>query len=481
VASVASRAWAPRDAALTAQVCSQAVPVRSQAVPVLQVFAAALMVFPSYYVIKPLGADGYAAGIVGMFAFAFWGVATLLGIHDAQSRRHPVRGVLCFLWLTALVSYVLMDRGTLSTLQNQSADRFLMQLADMTGIALIAAECLNSLHDVRRVLRALTWGGAFCGGVAALQFWLSLNLTTSLKLPGFSIDAIASAISTRNGLARVTGTAIHPIELGVVAAMLLPLAIYLVIYDTERKAWKRWTPVVLIAIAVPASVSRSAILAVALSIGVLIVLMPIRHRLMALAALPVSLAAVFMTSHGLIRTMIAYFGMGSADPSVAHRLNNWSYVEQMVREAPWFGHGGGTFIPSTVYSTLHVLDDQYLHTAIELGLVGVVALGALFILPMIAALVARRRSSDPELQLLCAALAGGVLAATVCSATFDSLSFPMFYNVYALVIGLIGASWRLAARDQGQTTDAGPSRSFGTNLASGKLALTSVRIRALGG
>ena len=82
--------------------------------------------------------------------------------------------------------------------------------------------------------------------------------------------------------------------------------------------------------------------------------------------------------------------------------------------------------------------------AIELGLIGVVVLAAFFLVPLISALVARRRSSDPELRLLCAALAGAALAAGVCSLTFDSLSFPMFTNVHALVIGLIGACWRLA-------------------------------------
>jgi hypothetical protein len=46
--------------------------------------------------------------------------------------------------------------------------------------------------------------------------------------------------------------------------------------------------------------------------------------------------------------------------------------------------------------------------------------------------------------LLCAALAGAALAAAVCSLTFDSLSYPMFVGVYALIIGLIGAGWRLA-------------------------------------
>ena len=70
---------------------------------------------------------------------------------------------------------------------------------------------------------------------------------------------------------------------------------------------------------------------------------------------------------------------------------------------------------------LDILDNQYLKTAVELGLVGVVVLAAFFLVPVIAALVARRRSGDPELRLLCAALAGAALAAGVCSLTFDSL------------------------------------------------------------
>jgi O-antigen ligase len=441
------------------------------------------MVFPSYAVFKPIGAVGYPAGIVGMLAFVAWCFATLLGVHDAQHRKHPVRGVLCFFWLVTLISYVLMDRGALDPIENASADRFLMQLADMTGVALIAAEGLRSLYDVRRLMRALTWGGAFCGAVAGLQFWLSLDLAQYLKLPGFTIPTAdsVSALSTRNGLNRVLGTAVHPIELGVVAAILLPLAVWLAMYDTEREPWKRWVPVALIAIAIPASVSRSAIIAVALSMGMLIVLMPVRQRLLALALVPVSVAAVFVSSHGLIRTMLSYFGMGTGDSSVAHRVNNWSYVEQLVRHAPWFGQGGGTYIPTTTTSTLHVLDDQYLHTAIELGLLGVVALAALFLVPMFAALGARRRSGDEELRLLCAALAGGALAATVCSATFDSLSFPMFYNVYALVIGLIGACWRLAGRASEETPRHLPSRPVGAYPTGKKLVLTTRRIRTQGG
>ena len=423
---------------------------RSHAVPMLQLFALTVMVIPSDTVIGAIGANGYPAALVGMFAFAAFIAATLLGLHNPLHERHPVRSVLCLLWLSVLATYVVMDRSALGVAQAAAADRLLMQLAVVTGIALVAAECLISLAEVRRVLRALTWGGAFCGVVAALQFWLSLDISPFLReLPGFSLNFENPAIIARAALNRVAGTAIHPIELGVVAGMLMPLAIYLAISDTDRSPRRRWAPVVMIGLAIPASVSRSAILAFAVALAVLVVLMPARQRVLAMCGLPFAVVGVFMTAPGLIGTLRSFFAAGTADQSIATRVDDYPLVQRLVEQAPWFGHGGGTYISE---NALDILDNEYLKTAIELGLVGLVALAAFFLVPVAAALIARHNSSDPELRLLCAALAGAALAAAVCSFTFDSLSFPMFANVHALVIGLIGACWRFAARAEAPAT-----------------------------
>jgi O-antigen ligase len=423
---------------------------RSHAVPLLMLFAVAVMVIPSNAAVQAIGASGYPASLLGMFAFAAWVGATVLGLHDPRVHRHPIRGVLCLLWLSALASYVLMDRSTLTAAEIRSADRFLIQIAVITGVAFVAADGLKSLHEIRRVLRALSWGGAFCGVVASLQFWLTLDITPYLRLlPGLSLTSENSGILAREALNRVAGTAIHPIELGVVAGMLLPLAIYVAMYDTDRAPWKRWAPVGLIAVAIPTSVSRSAILAVTLAMATLVVLMPVRQRLVAICTLPFALVAVFMSAPGVIGAFASLFGAGTADPSVATRVDDYPLVERLVAEAPWFGHGGGTYFAADVFD---ILDNQYLKSAIELGLIGLVALSAYLLVPLIAALVARRRSRDPELRLLCAALAGAALAATVCSFTFDSLSFPMVPNVHALVIGLIGACWQLSARKPPSST-----------------------------
>jgi O-antigen ligase len=433
----------------------------NNAVLLLQVFAVSIMVFPSDEVFKAIGAGGYVAALVGYFLLIVYIAAALFGQQNPFDYRYPVRISLATLWLASLASYALMNRGMLTHTQQTGADRWLLQLADVSGVILVAAEYLRSIEDVRRVLRALAWGGAFCGIVAALQFWLTLDITPYLrKLPGFSLNLVASvnaSITFRGAVHRVPGTAVDPIELGVVAVMLLPLAIYLAIHDVGRSRIRRWLPVGCIALAIPTSVSRAAILAAAIALGVFIVSQPPARRLIGVTAILMSVVGIFMTAHGLIGTLKSFFLAGTSENSVAHRVNNYPYVEQLVRQAPWFGPGGGTYIPQEATgSSLHILDNQYLTSAIELGIAGMVALIFFLLWPAIAALTARRRSTDPQLRDLCAALAGSALAATVCSATFDSLSFPMFVNVQALVVGLIGASWLLVARGNGTAPRARP-------------------------
>jgi len=418
-------------------------PTRAQAVILLQVFAVALFLFPSDTVIKAIGAGGFVAALVAMLAFGAWLVSTMLGVHNPLVHRHPTRVALGALWLVSLVSYALLHRAQLTGTEELAADRWMMQLAGMTGVALIAAECLPSLAAVKRVLRAVVWGGAICGVVAALQFWTGIDLAHELRMiPGFTVNFANSDIIFRGGLKRVTGTTIDPIELGVAAGMLLPLALYLVLYDRERKAWKRWVPMMGIAVAIPVSVSRSAIVSVAVAVGMLVVLLPRARRAPFIAALPVAVTGVFVAAPGLIGTLALYFTLGKSDPSILHRTNNYSYVEALVRHAPWFGTGGGTYLPTVQ----HILDNQYLTTVIELGIVGLVVLTFFFALPVATALVARQRTADPELRTLCSALAGSAAAAIICSATFDSLSFPVFAYVEALVVGLCGACWLLVAR-----------------------------------
>ena len=270
-----------------------------------------------------------------------------------------------------LASYVLMDRGVLTATELTGADRMLIKLAVITGVALVAAEWLRSVSDVRRVARALCWGGAFCGLVAALQYWFSYDVAHYLHdLPGFTLNQDNPAFLARGALNRATGTAATPIELGVVAAMLVPIAIYVALHD--RDTIRRWTPVALIALGVATSVSRSGIVAAVVAFGVLVVLMPPVPRLAALCALPFAAIVAFASAHGLIGTLTSWFTVGDSDPSIEGRLHDYPLAETAWQEAPLFGHGAGTWIPA---DDRDIFDNQFLHTAVEQGSVGVVAAG----------------------------------------------------------------------------------------------------------
>ena len=118
--------------------------------------------------------------------------------------------------------------------------------------------------------------------------------------------------------------------------------------------------------------------------------MPVRQRLVAICAFPFALAAVFMSARGLFGALASLFAAGRSEPAVADRVSDYPLVEQYVQEAPWFGRGGWTYIPD---NGLDILDNQFLKTAVELGVVGVIALAVFFLVPTIAALVARSEAA----------------------------------------------------------------------------------------
>ena len=190
------------------QISGQRATPQGPAVRMLQVFAVTIMVFPSDTVVKAIGAGGYVAALVAYLMFLAYVAVTLFGLHNPLDYRYPIRIALCLLWLVSLASYSLMDRMMLSSVQQSSADRWLIQLVGVSGVILVAAEFLRSLEDIHRVLRALVWGGAFCSIVALLQFSLTLDITAYLRiLPGFSLNQAVGtiAIGSRGGLNRVAG------------------------------------------------------------------------------------------------------------------------------------------------------------------------------------------------------------------------------------------------------------------------------------
>lgn len=422
-------------------------PPMPQAVIFLQIYALVLMIIPSDNVIKAIGGSAHLAGLIGLAGFAWWIASMVFKVHDPRQYPSPIRLTLLVVWICALASYAVMHLHERPAIEMNGADRWLLQLVSWTGVVMVAIEGCNSVEDFRKVLRALSIGGAVCGVVAAVQFWLRVDLSTYLRMiPGFTQNSDTQGILARYSQARVAGTSIHPIELGVVASCLLPISLWTATMYEGRSRLRKWAPSLLIGLCIPMSVSRSAILAVVLSMGLFIGCLAHRRRAIALSIAPLALAAVFMGAPGLIGTLRGFFEMGSSDPSVSYRQNDYPLAERLITGAPWFGQGPGTYLP---VRPIDIFDNEYLKMMVEFGLLGAIAVViAYFIFPVVIAFGARKRSTSPDARLLGAALGSAAAVTLVCSATFDALSFPMFAGLHALIVGLIGAYWRLIRAEE---------------------------------
>ena len=396
-----------------------------------------LVLIPSDLIIGPLGGAGSPAWLVGALMLGWW-IISVLDPH-AESPRPcvPLRIVLSGVWVVTLISYALMHMREVPVAENSTADLYLLELAVFTGIALVAAEGLRTRHEVLVVLRTLVSAVAVMAAIAILQFRPGFDLTVYIaKIPGLTLNGAISGVQQRGGFNRPSGTAIHPIEFAATIGTVIGFAIHLLAYDEERTRLRRWIPFALIGLAIPISLSRSGLL-VAGCVFIMFFAGASRRLLRpALGGGLAALALVFMTIPGLLGTLSGFVFAGNDDSSISTRTSDYAAISKYVRAAPFFGRGPGTFLPS-----YRILDNQYLLSSIEIGLVGALAMFVLFGLPFSLGRRARRASTVDADRNLAQAFAAAGLATLLAIATYDAMSFPMYVMMVALWTGLSGAWW----------------------------------------
>lgn len=412
----------------------------------VQVFIIALFVFPSNAVVAVMGAAGHVAGIVGLGCLALWVAYVALGLHDPFQRANPVRLGLLLLTLATLLSYALAARYRMPEALSLAADRQLLQLVMVAGVILLISEGSGSFANMLRIAQTAVWAATFSIAVAALQFFAGFDLSTILSsAPGLELNWIWPKLVVRGEFLRVAGTAIHPIEFGVVSSTMLPIALW---YGLARGRLLSWVPPAALLLGTALSISRSAILSAVAGLLVLALTLPPRRRLATLGVAIMGGLLVFAAVPGLWGTIADYATAGTADASIASRVDDYPLVENLVAEAPLLGSGPASFV---FQNDLEILDNQYLGSAVTTGLVGLAALIAFMVLPVVAALHSRSRLAERDYSALAAAVAAAGVAATIALATFDAFSFPQFVGTHAIVAGLAGALFSLAMRPTSQS------------------------------
>ncbi|QHC58452.1 O-antigen ligase family protein [Rathayibacter sp. VKM Ac-2760] len=429
-----------------------AAPIERTGPPLLlRLVAFALFLTPADQVLAPLGASGSLTMVLALALTAIWFASAVLGLHDPIPMRHPGRAALALLLLVSIASYVrYASNDTVPrTGEGQlSADRWLLLLLASAGIALVTTQSIRTLEDARVLVGSLVNAASLCAIIAIVQFTTHTDPVELIRsvMVGFVDNGGSTPFQDRDGLTRVAGTTFHPIELAVVSAMLLPLAVWRLLYDTRAPRILRAASCVLLLTALALTVSRSGVLSLAVGTAVCGIFLPQAARRWGYVLAPLAVAAFFVTTPGLLGTLTSSIGAGTADTSIVNRLDNYPRVAALVAQHPLLGTGPGTYLPD---SAKLILDNQYLGSAITLGLLGAAAVLAYFGVPALFGLIAAQLARDPRLRALTGSVAAAATVAVVASATFDSLGFPVFALLFPFVLGLSGSCWLLVRAELG--------------------------------
>lgn len=413
---------------------------RLDAVTLTVLVAASALLIPARYTYPLMGAAGRPGVILGLGLLFWWGITRLIP-SMAERRGNPVRrGVLVF-FVTLLMAYGGGVARALPGVEFRGLDRALLIFASLVGVALVITDGVDSRHRLDQLLRRTVGLGALMALIGHIQFFLGTNFAESLRLPGMSLNNEFFEVDERNSFTRVNATATHPIEFGVMMGVLLPLALHYALHAERRRRPLAWAMVVLIGVAGPVSVSRSSVVAMGVGLAVMAVGWNARQRKLAvLIAIP-GLLAMRSAVPGLLGTLRGLFSGWGEDSSITYRTNDYDRIFELVSDRFLFGRGPGTFIPSRYF----VVDNQYLVSLVETGIVGF--LGLVFLVASVigACIGVRRRARDEETRHLALALVSAFAAGVVASGTYDSLApaFGIFGAVLFVLFGAAGALWRL--------------------------------------
>lgn len=452
--------WTPAPVAVTASS-----PLRLPAIGFVLTYVVLLLAIPSRLVIGQLGSGGTPAGMVGVCALVWWTFATVAGQNPVRGLT-PLRLGLGALTVAVLAAYangtgsgwyappstrqstddlydlVLPNVDQIAVAMVSTADRGLLTFAGWLGIALLTAEGLRSWRDLRLLTSWVTWLGALVAAIGVVQFFTGVNISGLFSIPGLSSSSDFGFVSSRSALNRPSSTATHPIEFGVVLAALLPLALHRTILGWGSKLVV--PPAVVIALAVFMSVSRSAILVSVLAFTVIALGWPARWRLRALVLAPVFLVVLRTAIPGLVGTIVSLFRNLGNDPSVTGRTDDYDVVFRLFHDHELLGRGMFTFVPRYY----RILDNQYLMFMLELGIVGLLAAGLMFLTGIHSARTAFRHADHSEDRHLGLVLSGSITGMAVTYVTFDAWGFPMAAGLTFLLVGMAGAAGRFAREDQ---------------------------------
>ncbi|MBT2409887.1 O-antigen ligase family protein [Streptomyces sp. ISL-12] len=408
---------------------------RVDATAILTVYLVLAFFVPSNLALPALGGVGTPANVFALLGL-LWYLATWLGgrILPAPGTR-PVRIVMCLLGLAVLAAYLANSLRGSSHQEVLGADRGLIGFLVWVALVVLVSAGVRERGRLDVLMRRMVVMGSVVAAIGFYDFFAATNVADSIHIPGLRTSVAQVSVMDRGSFTRPRSTTAQPLEFGGMLAILLPFAIQQA-FDPVRRhlpALRRWGPVLLIGGALPLTVSRTSVLGLLLVALVMVPRWKPARRWAAIGIMAASVAVFKVLVPGLIGTITELFAsfLSNSDSSTQARTVKYSAIVPYLKEHPLFGRGFGTFTPDLYFFT----DNQYMLTAAETGLLGVVALFALFLAGIHHGGAVRRLARTDSDRELGQAFFASALVALVISATFDSLSFPMFAGIFFLTLG----------------------------------------------
>ncbi|MEU9177041.1 O-antigen ligase family protein [Streptomyces sp. NPDC048550] len=394
---------------------------------------------PSNLTLPGMGGVGTPANVYALLGL-FWYLATWLTgrIRPAAGTRLP-RVVLWLLAVSVLASYLANAARGSSHKEVLGADRGLIGLLVWVSIVVLVSAGIQDRARLDVLLRRAVVMGSVVAAIGYYDFFTATNIAEHISIPGLHSSVAQITTLDRGAFTRPRSTTAQPLEFGGMLALLLPFAVQQA-FDPVRShlsRWRRWGPVALMGGALPLTVSRTSIIGALIVVLVMVPRWKPQRRWTAIGLLMGSVACFKVLVPGLIGTITTLFGsfLSNSDSSTQARTVKYSAIVPYLEERPLFGRGLGTFTPDLYFFT----DNQYMLTLAEMGLLGLLALLALFFTGIHQGGAIRRLAADESDRELGQAFFASALVALVSSATFDALSFPMFAGMFFLTIAAGGS------------------------------------------
>jgi hypothetical protein len=299
-----------------------------------------------------------------------------------------------------------------------------------------------SLADrVEKLVKTLVAGGAVVGAFAVFESRTGFNVFDHLHsvIPLLELNDLGT-VPARGARLRVAASAQHPIALGAALVMLLPLAAYLA-QRTRQRRW--WLAGALLVLGALATVSRTSILMLLVVGIVFLVLRPVQTKKLLPLLLPFIIAAHVALPGTLGSLKGAFFPHGGlvaeqatgAGTRGSGRLADVSPSLAEWAKQPVLGQGYGTRVVDRNKANASILDDQWLTTLLETGIVGVASLIWLFARSLRIFGRGARRDSGSRGWLLCA-ITASVAAYAVGMLTYDAFSFVQVTFLMFILLAL---------------------------------------------